>query len=154
MLHEGYWLTEFLTISSILRTAPVAYAQSFLYTETDDNDLTYFVIAQLEVLSQAVANLEDYLQRKSTEIRRVERLLGGGTRINHRQRALLSKALRDPDATYTITEHQVSHGVVYQTARTDLLGLEERALLIRSRRGNAFSFTVPIDLSTRLQADY
>lgn len=48
----------------------------------------------------------------------------------------------------------MSHGVVYQTARTDLLGLEERGLLIRSRRGNAFTFTVPIDLSTRLQADY
>lgn len=82
MLHEGYWLAEFLTISSILRTAPIAYAQSFLYTETDDNDLTYFLIAQLEVLAQAVANLEDYLKRKSTEIRRVERLLGGGTRLN------------------------------------------------------------------------
>jgi Fic family protein len=30
MLRQDYWLTEFLTISTILRKAPTAYAQSFL----------------------------------------------------------------------------------------------------------------------------
>lgn len=152
MLHEGYWLAEFLTISSILNRAPIQYAQSFLYTETDGNDLTYFLLAQLRILAQAVVNLQDYLRRKSSEVKQVERLLRSGTGLNHRQRALLSKALRDADATFTIAEHRADHGVVYQTARTDLLGLEQHGLLSRTRRGNAFVFSVPTDLVTRLRA--
>jgi Fic family protein len=40
MLNQGFWLTEFLTVSKILRKAPAKYARSFLYTEQDSNDLT------------------------------------------------------------------------------------------------------------------
>lgn len=45
LLHAKYWLFEFISISHILRKAPIKYARSFLYTETDDNDLTYFIVA-------------------------------------------------------------------------------------------------------------
>ena len=31
MLHQGYWLTEYLSISRLLRRAPARYARSFLY---------------------------------------------------------------------------------------------------------------------------
>jgi Fic family protein len=42
MLRQGYWLTEFLTISSILKKAPAQYARSFVMTEQDEGDLTHF----------------------------------------------------------------------------------------------------------------
>jgi Fic family protein len=42
MASQGYWLCEYLSISRILRRAPGKYGRSFLYTEADDNDLTYF----------------------------------------------------------------------------------------------------------------
>lgn len=135
MLRSGYWLAEFLTISAILRKAPTAYAQAFLLTETDDNDLTYFVLAQLDVLERAVQELMAYLARKSAEVREVEALLRGGMRLNHRQQAVLGVALRDPERIFTIAEHQASHDVVYQTARTDLLDLVERRLLRKDRQG-------------------
>ena len=44
MLHSGYRLFEFISISNILRKAAVKYDRSFRYTETDDNDLTYEVV--------------------------------------------------------------------------------------------------------------
>lgn len=44
MLHSDYRLFEFISISNILRKAPVKYGRSFLYTETDDNDLTYEMV--------------------------------------------------------------------------------------------------------------
>ena len=53
MLHEGYWLFEFISISNILRKAPAQYGLSFLYSETDDNDLTYFIVAQTKVIRRA-----------------------------------------------------------------------------------------------------
>jgi Fic family protein len=43
MLREGYWLFEFISISTVLKNASAQYGRSYLYTETDDNDATYFV---------------------------------------------------------------------------------------------------------------
>lgn len=154
LLHEGYWLAEYLTISSILRRAPVAYAQAFLLTETDDNDLTYFLVEQLDVIGRAVQSLHDYLRRKAAEIRNVETLLRDGNALNHRQRALLGRALRDADSVFTIAGHRSDQGVVYETARSDLLDLADRGFLLRGRRGNAFVFTVPDDLNARLSQPY
>ncbi|RBY77712.1 Fic family protein [Geodermatophilus sp. TF02-6] len=152
MLRQGYWLAEFLTISTILRKAPTTYAQSFLLTETDDNDLTYFIRYHLEVLRRALCDLQDYLERKIREVQEVEALVRGDSGLNHRQRALLGDALRDPHAHYTIEGHRRSHNVVYQTARTDLLDLFDRGLLEKRRESKAFVFVPPSDLSERLRA--
>jgi len=151
MLKQDYWLTEFLTISTILRKAPIAYAQSFLLSETDDNDLTYFLVYNLEVLKRALASLEEYLERKIQEVQEVEALVRGDSGLNHRQRALLGDALRDAHARYTIHGHQIAHGVVYQTARTDLLELVDRGLLEQHRGGKAFVFVPSGDLGARLR---
>ncbi len=139
MLHQGYWLCEFLSVSSILRKAPARYGRSFLYSETDDLDASYFVLFNLKVICRSIKLLFDYLGRKSHEIAQTERLLERST-LNHRQIALVSHALRHPDASYTIQSHGVTHRVVNQTARTDLLGLEESGFLRRSRRGRALVF--------------
>jgi Fic family protein len=48
MLRHNYWLCEYLAISQIIRKAPTRYYRAFLYTETDENDLTYFILYHLE----------------------------------------------------------------------------------------------------------
>ena len=152
MLRQGYWLAEFLSISSILRKAPAAYGRSFLYTETDENDLTYFILAQLRVISRSIEELHGYLAHKTREISATEQILHATAALNHRQVALLGHALRHAGFRYSIESHRSSHGVTHQTARSDLLGLEERDLLIRSRAGRAFSFAAQPDLEERLRA--
>lgn len=155
MLRAGYWLTEFLSISSVLRRAPAQYSRAFQYTETDGNDVGYFVDHQLEVLEKAVDGLRGYLDRKQTERLQAEQLLKPGSKLartlNHRQRALLSHALRHTDYVYRIAEHQRTHGVTYQTARTDLLALAELKLLRKFRQGKAFVFVAAPLLAQQLQ---
>ena len=151
MLRQSYWLTEFLSISRILRSAPAQYARSFLYTETDENDLTYFLIYHLGVIRRALDALYDDLRRKTNEMFEVERILRRSDRFNHRQNAILSHALRHPGFRYTIKSHQTSHNVVYQTARSDLLGLADTNLLRKRLVGKTYYFEVPGDLSDRLQ---
>ena len=153
MLRQGYWLAQYLSISRILKKAPSKYATAYLYAETDDNDLTYFIDHQLNVLVRSVAGLHEYLDRKMNEIRTVEGLLKEAGQLNHRQMALLSHALRHPGTWYTFESHRRSHGVVYQTARTDLLGLADRGLLTSTRRGRVYQFSAPSDLAERLQAE-
>ena len=154
MLRQGYWLAEYVSISRILRKAPARYGRSFLYTETDDNDLTYFVLHQLDVLTRATASLKSYLKAKGQEMREVRMMLTPDAGLSHRQVALLTHALRHPGHAYTFESHRVSHGVSLITARKDLLGLEDRGLLSSRRRrgqGRALVFTAPADLSDRLR---
>ena len=149
MLSQGYWLFEFLSISRILAAAPAQYARAFLHTETDGNDVTYFLDHQLGVIRQAVRDLHAYLEAKVRTVRGAERRLRELPGLNHRQIALLGHALRHPDAEYTIQAHRTSHGVVYQTARTDLLDLVDRGLLDKSRRGRSFILRPVADLGER-----
>lgn len=151
MLHQGYWLAEYLSISRILRKAPGQYARAFLYTETDDNDATYFLLYQLKVICRAIDEFYDYLKRKTQEVRAVEDLLRSSVYFNHRQLALLSHALRAPGHSYTFRSHATSHNVVHQSARNDLLTLEERGLVIRRKTGRAYSFQAVPDLASRLR---
>ncbi|MDP9405948.1 MAG: Fic family protein [Actinomycetota bacterium] len=152
MLSQGLWLTEFLSISSILRGAPARYARSFLYTETDAGDTTYFILSQLRVICRAIDALNEYLSRKATEVAEVEALLRRAPGFNHRQLALLGHALRTPGAEYTYASHARSHGVVHQSARTDLIGLRQQGLLDRTVRGTTHRYFAPLDLERRLRA--
>lgn len=139
MLNSGYWMFEYISISRILYGAPAQYARSFLYTETDELDSTYFVLYQLTVARRAIDELLAYLRRKMSDVRQTERLLRQST-LNHRQVALLTRALRHPDAEYTVRSHSTSHRVTSQSARTDLLDLEHRGLLERKLIGKKFVF--------------
>lgn len=154
MAKSGYWLMEYTSISHILRKAPARYMRAYLYTETDKNDTTYFLLHQLQTIRQAIAALHAYVERKSREQKETERLLAASPnlrgRFNHRQVALLNHALRNVGEAYRVDAHQRSHGVVYQTARRDLLELEALGLLEKTRQGNAFLFFAPPDLRDRL----
>lgn len=153
MLSQGYWMAEFLTISGILSKAPVQYARSSLYTETDDNDLTYFIMYQLQVIMRAINGLEGYLQRKMAEVKRTEKLIKQLGTLNHRQVALLNHALRHPDHPYTVKSHSLSHNIVAQTARTDLEGLVERSLLEKRKVGKGYTFYPVEDLPEKLKRE-
>ncbi|MBL8437809.1 MAG: Fic family protein [Zoogloeaceae bacterium] len=154
MARSGYWLTEFLSISQFLRRAPRQYVQAYLHTETDGGDTTYFVVHQLDTLNRAIDSLHDYLAGKTKEKRANAKLVAIwpalNLHLNSRQLALINHALNHPHEAYRMSSHQKAHQVVYQTARTDLLGLEELGLLDRTQEGKAFVFYAPENLRERL----
>ncbi len=152
MLREGFWLTEFLTISRILKDAPAQYARSFLLTEDDDGDLTHFYLFQLRVITRAINDLHAYLARKAEELREVQRHVRANKgEYNHRQLALLEHAVRNSDALYTAHSHSSSHNVSDQSARNDLAHLEEQGLLVRQRVGRRHGWIPVDDISARLR---
>ena len=151
MLKSGYWLCEFISISEAIKKAHARYGRAFLYTETDDNDLTYFLLYHLDLIRKAIDALREYLARKQAEVREAERLLRTDENLNHRQLALLGGALRHPEASYTLAEHQASHNVVYETARTDLFDLRDKGFLVARKRGRAYHFFPAEGLEARLK---
>lgn len=154
-LSQGFWLMEFVSISGILKKAPAQYARAYLFAETDESDVTYFLIHQLETIVAAMDGLHGYLRRKANETKVVETMLHDSTRLrerlNRRQLELIRHALRHPRSVYTIEGHRRNHAVVYQTARSDLLQLVELGLVSKRKAGQAFLFEAPADLKHRLE---
>lgn len=151
MLHQGYWLAEFLTVSRILRKAPAQYARSFLLTEQDDGDLTHFFVYHLGVLERSIRDLHTYLGRKAEELREMQRTISAMPgQFNHRELALLKHAVGTPGSEFTVVSHSSSHDVSGETARQDLKHLEALGLLSRGKVGKGFVWTAVPDLSGRL----
>ncbi len=151
MLRSGYWLCEFLSISQILRNAPAKYALAYLYSESDENDTTYFVLFQLRVLHQAIRALHEYVRERMEAVQATQSLLKQAGAFNHRQLTLLGHALRDAYAQYTVTSHAKSHDITRQTARTDVTELAALGFLVATKVGNGFVYHPPADIAQRLE---
>ncbi len=154
MLRSGFWMTEYLSISSVLRRAPAQYVRAYLQTESDDGDTSYFVAHQLDALLKAIEGVHRYIARKQQAQLEAETLLRPGSalarQLNHRQRALLLNALKHPGKAFTVAGHRQAHDVVYETARSDLLRLVATGLLRQHKEGKAFVFFAEPDLAARL----
>lgn len=139
VLRDGYWLLEYVSISRIINKAPKAYGKAFLLTETDGADLTYFMLHQLHVVTEAIDELCAFIRRKQSDVKSLAVYLERSAvrnELNHRQVALINDAIRNAAVTYTIHEHERLHNVSYLTARADLERLAALGFLLKSRRGN------------------
>lgn len=135
MLKQGYRLMEYIAISRVILRHRSSYERAFLYSETGDADCTYFLSFHLKALEQALEELWDYIDRKDAEDKALRAQLQKEEELNHRQRAVLTRALRDDASRFTIESHKASHGVSYGTARNDLLDLGRRGYLSQRREG-------------------
>lgn len=151
MLRGGFWLFEFISISQALLRSPTDYYRAFLLTETDDNDLNYFLLHQLRCIGTAIEDLHAYLARKSAERKALQTSLRDVGWINPRQQALLEHALENATATYTFDSHQRSHQISLMTARSDLLALENKGWLTSRIEGKQRIFRPAPELDQKLK---
>lgn len=124
LLRNGYWLTEYLSISKLILQSKDQYAKAYLYTETDENDLTYFILYKLRKMQQAYDALREYIGRKLEEKRQVT-LLQKLADINERQALILKWYDEEASLLLTVKEIENRLQVSNQTARTDLQGLAD-----------------------------
>ena len=153
MIKHGYWMTEYISISKILKNAPTKYALAYLYTESDEFDMTYFVDFNLRVILRAIDSLHEYLARKADEVKSVESHIKNSElckSLNYRQLALLSHAARNSGSMYTIDTHGNSHNISYPTSRSDLLKLTELGILEKFKRSKEFVFRAVDNLKEHL----
>jgi Fic family protein len=134
LLSQDYWLIEYMSISRLIIKSKVQYANAYLFTEQDENDLTYFIKYHLRTIDLAFSSLKDYINRKlkeKTQLYNYRRIKG----LNDRQLHLLRLFHDDSERVLSIKEVQNRYGVVYQTARTDLMLLENMGLIKSSTSG-------------------
>ncbi len=122
LLKKGYWLTEYLSISKAIQSTKNQYEKAYLYTETDDNDLTYFVTYNLKVMEKAFENLKNYIQLKQKELKTTHKFIKIEN-VNERQAQILQLVYNQAEIVFSIKEIENRFAVSNYTSRTDLNGL-------------------------------
>lgn len=140
VLSRDYWLFEYLPVSRIILKSRKNYGLAYLYTEFDDNDLTYFLRYNIACIIQALDDLLKFLEQKQTEQNATKAIIKKIEGISQRQADILREMMEHSDEYYSIRKIVQMYSVVYQTARTDLLELEKRGYVVKRQRGREFLF--------------
>ena len=143
VLSRGYWLFEYMALSRRILRSRKDYGLAYLYTESYEMDLTYFLRYILTSIEDTLKDLLDYIQIKQEEIQEAKILLNKVKEINFRQANVLGEMISNPGKILTIEEISRTYNVVYQTARNDLLFLAKKGYLTKSKisRKYVFRFT-------------
>ncbi len=121
--------------------------------ENGDEDHTPAVTLVLQLAHHELLALLNYTRLRKQTDERMLAALQNDRSLNHRQRSILSRAVRHPDAEFGIRYHRSNHHIAYATARADLLALVDKGYLVQQLRQKAFVFRPHRDLQTRLRVE-
>jgi len=153
MLKSEYTLFKFISISKLLKEKPKEYGMSYLYTEKDSNDLTYFIYFQLDIIFHAFEELKMYLGKKTNEFQKIAEILDKttwGNTLNFIQKDLIKKAVKEPGRIFSAKEVSNSYAVSANTARSYLAKLAELKLFLATKDGKTLIYIAPSDLLSKL----
>lgn len=119
MLKKGYWLTEYLSISRIIKDTKSQYEKAFLYTEIDENDLSYFITYHIKTMEKAFDALKIYINRKQKEVFQAAKFMRIPS-INDRMAQILKIIHDDSDRILNTKEIEARFNISNFTARSDL----------------------------------
>jgi Fic family protein len=156
MLRSGYWLFEYVSISKLIQEKRSDYDTAYIYTETDEFDLTYFIYNQVGVVTKAVDALHAHIDRKKREFYEfmewienspVSKVLKQG------QLEVLKDAVKHPGKIFTPKQLSIDFDINENTARSYLNKLVDEDLLMatKSKKGKGILYVAPADLRTRLK---
>ena len=133
LLKHNYWAFAYLPISKIIKKSPVQYGNSYLYTEQDDLDLTYFIDYNIQKIKQAIVDFEEYLKNKANENSLMNKSAKTKYNLNDRQIQLLQFLFTNQDESTTLKTHMNINQISKATAIKDLKDLE-RAKFVKSQK--------------------
>jgi Fic family protein len=122
LLKNKYWFVEYLSISRIIYRSKAKYERAFLCVESDDFDLSYFILYHLEVMENAFNELKDYLSRKIHERSTLDNFISIPG-ITQRQAEILKLLDESPDAIFSAKQIASRFGLNVKSIRNDLRNL-------------------------------
>jgi Fic family protein len=140
VLKQDYWLFEYMAISRAIRESRGQYKRAYLYTETDENDLTYFIRNNLDVIEKTIEEVRAYIKEQQEKQIEALHLIEHAGDLNLRQVEILKMLMRRPERPMTIKEVMEVFGVAYGTARSDLLRLAGAGYVEKRTMGKEFVF--------------
>lgn len=135
LLKKDYWAFSYLPISKVIKESPVQYGNAYIYSEQDDLDLTYFIDYNIRKIKISIKEFEKYLERKSKENLKMNKLSRIKYNLNERQIQLLQYLSEDKNEKTSLNVHMNIYQVTKMTAIKDLKNLEELEFLTSKKQG-------------------
>ncbi|MDD4358555.1 MAG: Fic family protein [Candidatus Pacebacteria bacterium] len=135
LLKENYWAFAYLPLSKVIKNSPAQYRDAYIYSEQDDNDLTYFIEYNINKIEQAMREFEEYAERKWKENTKMAKLSRDKYQLNDRQIQLLRYYYKNKDSTTSITTHMKVYETSRMTATNDLKDLLKKGFLRTKKVG-------------------
>jgi len=144
LISQKYNWLEYVAVSTAIKNAPSKYTRAYIYSETDHNDITYFVNFNLKQLDIALRSFEKYIEKTKSENKKIIETIKNNPDLNLRQADVITTLTKN-ERLITVNEMQERYKITYQTARTDLLGLAKLGYLHKHTRGKQFIFFLDKD---------
>ena len=135
LLRNGYWAFAYLPISRIIKKSPIQYSMAYMYSEQDDNDLTYFIDYNIRKIKLAVKDFKEYLEKQNQANKEMNRAVKIKYDLNERQIQLLQYLHGDPEERTSLKMHMGIYQVANKTAINDLRGLVSLGFLESQKSG-------------------
>jgi Fic family protein len=145
MFKSGFAGFRYIAISVLLKSAPAKYGKSYLYTETDDMDLTYFIDYQCKIILRAITSFKEAYQETFEGIESFNKWLwesGLYKNLTEKQRVVFQVAKTNSPHFFTTSEVQENLGCSYNTAAKVLNGLIELNLFKKEKVGREWLFSM------------
>lgn len=156
MLRRGYWLFEYVSISKLIQENRGDYDLAYRYTESDSNDLTYFLYNQTGIIIKAVDALHQYIEKRKTEFYQFKEWIDNSPvskRLKHGAIEILKTAVKQPGRTFTAKLVAQDLDINENTARSYLNTLVDEGLLMTThQKGNrGVVYIAPASLREQLK---
>ncbi len=150
LLRKDYWAFAYLPISVVIKKGPTQYGNAYIFSEQDDNDLTYFIDYNLNKIKEAVEDFKNYAHRKSNEKNHekqiIEKILKKYKTLNSRQAQVLLQLHKNPTKFINVSSHIIQNGISKASAINDLRELFELDFVKTERRGKNIFYHLKHDL--------
>lgn len=127
-MKKEYRLLEYTSISAIIKKSRGKYGEAYRFTESDSDDLTYFMRYNLGCIRKAIDSLVAYLDRKSKEQKAAAELIGRDPDLNLVEASLLKELWRD-ERIISVYDVQTEYHLAYESARKYVHRLVDRGYL-------------------------
>jgi Uncharacterized conserved protein len=151
MLKNGYWIFEYISISKLVLKMSGQYKKAFLYSECSDNDMTYFILFNLDIIERAIKDETELINKKEAQQKKNRFISEKYPKLNSRQTDILINAIKNPNKEYKIAMHMGLHKIAYATARADFMELVKIGLMESRIVGKTGIFIPVKDIYIKLQ---
>ncbi|MBU2523726.1 Fic family protein [Patescibacteria group bacterium] len=135
LIKEGYWAFVYLPISKAINLSPKQYSMAYVYSEQDDNDMTYFIDYNIKKIKLAVKEFKKYVESQTKENLKMKKRSETTHNLNARQVQLLQFLHGDPDEKTNLAIHTNINQISKRTASKDLKDLVRKKFLTREKQG-------------------
>lgn len=143
MFKKNYGAFRYISISNLLKEAAAQYGKSYLYTETDEMDLTYFIDYQCSIIMRSVSAFKAHCQKAIKDIESFNQWLwksGIYKQLNEKQKIVFQVAKSNIATEFTATNVKENLGCSYNTAAAVLNGLVDLKVFGKRKDGREWVF--------------